>query len=74
MSVGDIIAIVGCAFSVVIAIITSAVWISNELKKVAIAIANSVTHDQCSVKRDNCPCINAIQDINNLIEKIHPRK
>lgn len=74
MSLADIIAVVGCTLSLVVAIVTSAVWISNELKKVSVAIANSVTHDQCSVKRDNCPCINDIKEINALIDEKHPRK
>jgi hypothetical protein len=73
MSTGDIIAIVGCTLSLVVAIVTSAVWLCNKLEKLSIAIAGAVTHDQCSLKRDSCPCVADIKEINNLINEKHPR-
>lgn len=73
MTIADIIALVGCTLSLVVAIISSAVWLCNKLEKLSISIANSVTHDQCSTKRDNCPCVRDIEEINNLINEKHPR-
>lgn len=74
MSTGDIIALVGCTLSLVVAIVTSAVWLCNKLEKLSIAIANAVTHAQCSLKRDTCPCLEDIKEINELINEKHPRQ
>lgn len=74
MSTGDIIALLVCTLSLVVAIVTSAVWLCNKLEKLSVAIAKSVTHDQCSIKRDNCPCVADIEEINKLINEKHPRK
>ena len=74
MSTGDIIALLVCTLSLVVAIVTSAVWLCNKLEKLAVAIAKSVTHEQCSEKRDSCPCVKEIEKINNFIEKKHPRE
>lgn len=73
MSMADIIALIGCTLTLVVAIVTSAIWLCNKLEKLALAVAHSVTHDQCSAKRDNCPCVKDIEDINELINNIHPR-
>lgn len=73
MSTGDIVAIVSCTFSLVLAIVTSAIWLCNKLEKLSLAVANSVTHDQCSQKREKCPCVEDIASINSLIDDIHPR-
>lgn len=70
----DIIALIGCTLTLVVAIVTSAIWVCSKLEKLALAVAHSVTHDQCSIKRDNCPCINEIKEINQLINEKHPRK
>ena len=74
MSVGDVIAIIVCTMALVTSIVTSAIWLCGELRKLALAVANTVTHDQCSQKRDSCPCVKDIEDINSLIDDIHPRK
>jgi hypothetical protein len=74
MSAGDIIALVGCTLTLVVAIVTSAIWLCNKLEKLALAVANSVTHDQCSHKRDTCPCVQEIKEINDLINEKHPRR
>lgn len=73
MSIGDIIAIGTCTLSLIVAIVASAIWVCNKLEKLAVAVAGTVTHEQCSIKRDTCPCIKDIQEINELIEKKHPR-
>lgn len=73
MNTGDIIAIGACTLSLIIAIVASAIWVCNKLEKLAVAIAGTVTHEQCSVKRDNCPCLTEIGKINKLIEEKHPR-
>ena len=74
MALHDIIALVGCTLTLVVAIVTSAIWLCNKLEKLALAVANSVTHDQCSHKRDTCPCVQEIKEINDLINEKHPRK
>lgn len=74
MSTGDIIALLVCTLSLVVAIVTSAVWLCNKLEKLALAVAHSVTHDQCAQKRDNCPCVKDIKEINDLINEKHPRQ
>jgi hypothetical protein len=73
MSFGDIIALLVCTFSLVVAIVTSAIWLCNKLEKLALAVANSVTHDQCSQKRDNCPCVKDIAKIEDFLNEKHPR-
>lgn len=73
MSIGDIIAIGTCTLSLIVAIVASAIWVCNKLEKLAVAVAGTVTHEQCSIKRDTCPCIKDIKEINELIEKKHPR-
>lgn len=73
MNTGDIIAIGACTLSLIVAIVASAIWVCNKLEKLAVAVAGTVTHEQCSLKRDTCPCIKDIQEINELIEKKHPR-
>lgn len=73
MSVGDIISLGVCTLSLITAIVASAIWLCNKLEKLAVAVAGTVTHEQCSLKRDSCPCIREIQEINELIEKKHPR-
>ena len=74
MALHDIIALVGCTLTLVVAIVTSAIWLCNKLEKLALAVANSVTHDQCSHKRDTCPCVLEIKEINDLINEKHPRR
>ena len=74
MSIGDIIALLVCTLALVTSIVTSAIWVCNRLENLALAVANSVTHDQCSQKRDNCPCVKDIDEINRLINEKHPRK
>ena len=73
MSTGDIIALVCCTICLVGSIVTSAIWLCNKLEKLALAVAHAVTHEQCSVKRDTCPCVKDIKEINNLINEKHPR-
>jgi hypothetical protein len=74
MALHDIIALVGCTLTLVVAIVTSAIWLCNKLEKLALAVANSVTHDQCTHKRDTCPCVQEIKEINDLINEKHPRR
>lgn len=31
------------------------------------AISKRVTHDECSKKRDNCPCKQQIEDMENIV-------
>lgn len=73
MSVADVIALGVCTLSLITAIVASAIWVCSKLEKLAVAVAGTVTHEQCSLKRDSCPCIREIQEINELIEKKHPR-
>lgn len=73
MRVGDIIALGVCTLSLITAIVASAIWLCNKLEKLAVAVAGTVTHEQCSLKRDSCPCIEDIQEINKLINEKHPR-
>lgn len=74
MAVGDVIALVCCTICIVGSIVTSAIWVCSKLEKLALAVANSVTHDQCSHKRDTCPCVQEIKEINDLINEKHPRR
>ena len=74
MSTGDIIALVCCTICLVGSIVTSAIWLCNKLEKLALAVANAVTHEQCSLKRDTCPCVEDIAKINKFIDEKHPRK
>ena len=74
MNTGDIIALVGCTLSLVVAIVRSAAWVCNRLERLSVAIANAVTHAQCAIKRDTCPCVQDIIEINQLINEKHPRK
>ena len=73
MRAGDVIALVVCTLSLITAIVLSAIWVCNKLEKLAVAVARTVTHEQCSIKRDACPCIKDIQEINELINEKHPR-
>ena len=74
MALHDIIALVGCTLTLVVAIVTSAIWVCSKLEKLALAVAHAVTHDQCSHKRDTCPCVQEIKEINDLINEKHPRR
>lgn len=74
MSTGDIIALIACTVTIVLTIISSIVWLCNKLEALAISIANAVTHEQCSLKRDNCPCVEDIAKINKFIDEKHPRR
>ena len=44
-------------------LISGFLWISAKLEKIYVALANSVTHKQCSERRDKCPCIEDIEEL-----------
>ena len=37
-------------------------------------IGKRVTYDECSKKRDHCPCISDIEKLSEKVEKLHPQK
>lgn len=38
------------------------------------AIGKRVTYAECHEKRKNCPCFSEVEEIQNTINKMHPRK
>lgn len=50
MTTGDMIALLGV-------LLGCFAWVCNKLEKINSSLGQSVTHEQCSDKRENCPCV-----------------
>lgn len=43
-------------------------WVFKQLNDITRLLSQSVTHEQCSEKRDKCPCVKDITDIKNELK------
>lgn len=61
MNMPELIALIGT-------LLAGFAWISGKLERINTSIAQTVTHDQCSQKREKCPCVKEIHDIKQQIK------
>ena len=65
-----IISIIGCVTTVVFTMIGTTWFLAMKLGKIETQIVKAVTHEQCSEKREKCPCVKDMESIKNKLNFI----
>lgn len=67
----DILGLLGLILTMVLSLFGGFAWVTTKLDKIKDAIASldktSVTHEQCSTKRRNCPCVKKIDELEGVL-------
>jgi hypothetical protein len=66
--IGTIVSLLVGGLTILATVVGGFVWLSGKLEKINVSIANTVTHTQCSDRRDKCPCVKDIEEIKEKME------
>ena len=58
-----------------IVVLIGGFWkLSNKLTKIEVALSGKVGFDNCAEKQGNCSCHKKVEEMEKLIEKLHPHQ
>jgi hypothetical protein len=58
-----------------IVVLIGGFWkLSNKLTKIEVALSGKVGFEYCSERQDKCPCHKRVEEMEKLMEKLHPHQ
>jgi hypothetical protein len=58
-----------------IVVLIGGFWkLSNKLTKIEVALSGKVGFDDCAERQGKCPCHKRVEEMERLMEKLHPHQ